>query len=95
MGDLLDQTLVYTATSNTAIRKSSATPISAETNTNVERQHEEKTFHSNFSQSLSSQHPSTPLKHKKLPNTIPNLQTVPKIKAKRQPHAHKISTIRK
>ena len=43
MSDLLNQALVYTATSNTAIRKSSATPIRAKTNANVERRHEKKT----------------------------------------------------
>ena len=40
MCDLLNQALVYTAMLNTAIQKSSAQPITAKTNTNVERQHE-------------------------------------------------------
>ena len=42
MCNLHNQALVYIATSNTAIRKSTATPIRATTSTNVERRHEKK-----------------------------------------------------
>ena len=42
MCNLHNQALVCTAMSNTAIRKSNATPIRATTNTNVERMHEKK-----------------------------------------------------
>ena len=39
---LLNQALIYTVTSNTAIRKSNATPIRAKTDTNVDRRHDKK-----------------------------------------------------
>ena len=51
MSSLHNQVLVYTATSNTAIRKSTATPIRAKpSNRNVERPHKEKTSHFSFFQ---------------------------------------------
>ena len=48
MCNLHNQTLVYIATSNTAIRKSTATPIRATTSTNVERRHEKKAWQFRF-----------------------------------------------
>ena len=50
MSDLLNQALVYTATSNTAIRKSNATPKRAKTNANIERRHEKKASQFSFFQ---------------------------------------------
>ena len=47
---MMNHALVYTATLNTAIQKGSATPITAKTNTNVERQHEKKTSQFSFFQ---------------------------------------------
>ena len=50
MSDLFNQALVYTATLNTAIRKSSATPVIPKLNRNVEKWHEEKTSYFSFFQ---------------------------------------------
>ena len=48
MGDSLNQALVYTATSNTAIRTSGATPIIAKSNTNIERRYGKKNISIQF-----------------------------------------------